>query len=139
MLVFLLTPVQEVEQSSSEPPEPTGKPLEELRQLAYAAATAKPSTGREGLRTYRERSAVVRAYVLARAKGICECCDEAAPFKRQEGSPYLEPHHTRRLADGGPDNPRWVGSICPNCHREIHHGENGKALNDRLQARLKQL
>jgi 5-methylcytosine-specific restriction protein A len=91
------------------------------------------------MRTYRERSAAVRTYVLARAKGVCECCDREAPFKLHDGSPYLEPHHTKRLADGGPDNPRWVGAICPNCHREVHHGENGKALNDRLQARLGQL
>jgi 5-methylcytosine-specific restriction enzyme A len=139
VLVFLLAPVQEVEQSSGEPAAPIGKPLEVLRQLAYAAATAKTAVGREGLHTYRERSAAVRAYVLARAKGVCECCDEAAPFKRQDGSHYLEPHHTRRLADGGPDNPRWFGAICPNCHREIHHGESGKVLNDRLQSRLKRL
>src|ERR1700746_1774493 len=23
----------------------------------------------------------------------------------------------RRLSDGGPDHPRWVVAVCPNCHR----------------------
>ncbi|WHQ72664.1 HNH endonuclease signature motif containing protein [Methylorubrum extorquens] len=43
--------------------------------------------------------------------------------------PYLEPHHTRRVSDGGPDDPRFVGAVCPSCHREIHHGLNGQARN----------
>jgi 5-methylcytosine-specific restriction protein A len=56
----------------------------------------------------------------------------AAPFERPNGTPYLEPHHIRRIADGGPDHPRWVAGICPNCHREIHHGKNGDQLNEGL-------
>lgn len=60
----------------------------------------------------------------------------AAPFMRSNGEPYLEPHHTRRLADGGPDHPRWVGAVCPTCHREIHHGQSGRTKNDQLQKKL---
>lgn len=44
-----------------------------------------------------------------------------APFRTQDGQPYLEPHHIRRLSDGGPDDPRWVAGLCPNCHRRAHH------------------
>jgi hypothetical protein len=32
-----------------------------------------------------------------------------------------------------------VGGICPTCHKEIHYGANGKALNGRLQERLSQI
>lgn len=45
---------------------------------------------------------------------------KAAPFQRKDGTPYLEPHHIQRLADEGPDHPKWVGAVCPSCHREIH-------------------
>jgi 5-methylcytosine-specific restriction protein A len=85
---------------------------------------------------YHRRSAAVRMYVLARADGTCESCNSPAPFCREDGTAYLEPHHTRRLSDGGPDHPRWVGAVCPNCHREIHHGAEGKEKNTRLQQDL---
>jgi 5-methylcytosine-specific restriction protein A len=51
-------------------------------------------------------------------------------------APYLEPHHIRRLTDGGPDDPRAMGAVCPNCHREIHHGTDGQKRNLELQARV---
>lgn len=42
----------------------------------------------------------------------------------------------RRLSDGGPDHPRWVAAICPNCHRHIHHGEAGPKLNEELAGKI---
>ena len=80
-----------------------------------------------------QRSAIVRNYVLARAKGHCEACGTPAPFKTTRGRSYLEPHHIRRLSDGGPDDPRFMGAVCPNCHREIHYGAEGVSLNAQLQ------
>ena len=64
---------------------------------------------------------------------------DSAPFARPDGTPYLEPHHTRRLSDGGPDHPRWVAAVCPNCHREVHHGTKGQEKNRSLQALLAEL
>ena len=113
--------------------------LEELRRRAVqASSTPAEKDTRLTRRRYYERSEDVRAYVLARANGTCESCGKPAPFMRPDGSPYLEPHHTRRVSDGGPDHPRWVGGICPTCHKEIHYGANGKELNQRLQERLSQ-
>lgn len=115
-----------------------GLSFDELRQRAYeAAANLSGPAGKQAKRTYRERSAAVRGYVLARAKGVCEACGAPAPFQRKDGSPYLEPHHTRRLSDGGPDHPRWVGAICPNCHRLIHYGAGGEEVNQELEAYLR--
>jgi 5-methylcytosine-specific restriction enzyme A len=111
------------------------QPFERLRQLAIEDAKEKPAQC-EGRRTYIQRSASVKAYVLRRAKGTCESCNRPAPFVRSNGEPYLEPHHTHRLADGGPDHPRWVGAVCPACHREIHHGKNGAEKNRALQKAL---
>ena len=73
--------------------------------------------------------------VLRRADGICEDCGSKAPFVTKKRRPYLEPHHIRRRADGGPDDPRWVVALCPNCHREVHYGIKGGELNQRLSDR----
>lgn len=70
-----------------------------------------------------QRSPHVVAEVLARAAGRCERCTRAAPFKRKsDGSPYLEVHHKMRLAENGPDTVENAEALCPNCHREQHHG-----------------
>ena len=55
-----------------------------------------------------------------------------APFKTPAGHWYLEVHHHRRKADGGPDHPRWDAALCPNCHRRVHCGEDGAVLNSRI-------
>jgi 5-methylcytosine-specific restriction protein A len=137
VIIFLLRPAvtgeePEIKQAAARLREQT---LGELRQRAIEDASERPAR-KEGRRSYIERSASVRAYVLKRAKGVCESCDNPAPFTRSNGEPYLEPHHTRRLADGGPDHPRWVGAICPACHREIHHGQDGRTKNEALQRKL---
>ena len=107
--------------------------LAELRAKALAAVLP-PSSGspKERTRLYYQRSETVRAYVLRRAEGRCERCAANAPFETREHVPYLEPHHIRRLSDGGPDDPRFMAALCPNCHRRIHYGEGGQQLNDDL-------
>lgn len=84
------------------------------------------------------RLAAVRRYVLARVAGFCESFNEPAPFMTRQGEPYLEPHHTRHLSDGGPDDPRFVGAVCPSCHRELHHGLHGQAKNEALIEAIRQ-
>ena len=138
VIVFHLVPIAD-EGAEIEPPPlpPTGASLDELRKKAMAAAGPARESSRQGSKkTYRLRSQIVRQYVLARAKGICESCDAPAPFKTSAGVLYLEPHHIRRMTDGGPDDPRFMGAICPNCHREIHHGANGIKRNLELQERV---
>lgn len=73
-------------------------------------------------RTFK-RDAYVIAEVLLRANGICERCGKEAPFKRaSDGTPYLEVHHKKMLADGGEDTVENAIAVCPNCHRELHYG-----------------
>ncbi|CAO4141482.1 HNH endonuclease [Methylorubrum aminovorans] len=104
-----------------------------LRARALEAAQTTPQVvGTAARRSLYHRSAAVRRYVLARAGGICESCNKTAPFVTLQGAPYLEPHHTRLLSDSGPDDPRFVGAVCPSCHREIHHELHGQAKNDAL-------
>lgn len=113
--------------------------ITDLKAAAYIAALSPRAQAypAEVKRTWYERSEAVKRYVIARANGKCEACNEPAPFKKKDGTPYLEPHHTQRIADEGPDHPAWVGAICPNCHRRIHSGEDGDAWNSKLQDRLR--
>jgi 5-methylcytosine-specific restriction enzyme A len=70
-----------------------------------------------------DRNPDVVAEVLLQAKGICARCQKPAPFARKsDGSPYLEVHHKVQLALGGEDSVKNAEALCPNCHRELHHG-----------------
>ena len=139
-IVFHLVPISEIETETAEPPESPDKDrtktLEELRLSALAATKAPQVPPKDSRRAYFKRSAAVKFYVLARAAGHCKSCGKPAPFLRKDGRPYLEPHHILRLADEGPDHPRWVGAVCPSCHREIHHGVDGHAKNLTLKQKL---
>ncbi|MCO5411946.1 HNH endonuclease [Ralstonia mojiangensis] len=113
--------------------------LTTLRQAAIAACQPGDPIAdpKETVRIAYQRSARVKRYVLARAEGHCELCEAPAPFNRKsDGTPYLEPHHINRLSDGGLDHPKYVGAICPTCHRLIHFGENGQHRNEELRARI---
>jgi 5-methylcytosine-specific restriction endonuclease McrA len=68
----------------------------------------------------RNPDVVVEA--LLRARGICERCNDPAPFaRRSDGSPYLEVHHRIPLAVGGEDTVENAIALCPNCHRAAHY------------------
>jgi len=70
-----------------------------------------------------KRNPDIAAEVLFRADGICEKCKLPAPFIRaKDGTPYLEIHHIKPLADGGMDDMSNTTALCPNCHREQHYG-----------------
>jgi 5-methylcytosine-specific restriction protein A len=112
------------------------KSLDELRAIAKSDG-AKSGQGKKGSPpTVYERSEAVKRYVRARAAGSCEGCGDPAPFLDKQGQPYLEPHHTERLADGGPDHPENVIALCPNCHRRVHSSADGEEFNSSLRAKL---
>ena len=107
------------------------QPLSVLRDRALSLTlNAHDSLARK--QSVRYRSGAIRVYVLKRAAGICEGCGQMAPFADCQGMPYLEPHHIRRLTDGGPDHPHWVIALCPVCHRRAHFGEDSRDFNAML-------
>jgi 5-methylcytosine-specific restriction protein A len=132
-IVFELRPFEAVETAEDQAGEIAhgNLDLRELRRMAIDAASSNPRRG-ERLASVFERSRLICAYVFARANGICECCGSPAPFSRVDGTPYLEAHHIRRLTDGGPDDPRTMIGVCPNCHRRAHSGGDRTELNDRM-------
>jgi 5-methylcytosine-specific restriction protein A len=141
-IIFHLAPVARLEhlELAQETESAEGLTLQESRSRAIAASKIDGSQdSKKGSRTIYERSRAVRDYVLQRAAGKCELCEQPAPFRRKGGLLYLEPHHTTRLSDGGPDHPKFVAALCPACHREVHYGEHAREKNSALMDRLQVL
>lgn len=110
------------EQSFQERVERSLRDSSEARARRLDSANAVPV--RVASTTYIfTRNPDVVAETLIRAKGVCQSCGNMAPFTRQsDGTPYLEVHHRRPLAQGGTDTLENAIALCPNCHRKSHYG-----------------
>lgn len=103
---------------------------EEL-QKRLSKAPRKPRRVNATISVFARDSAVV-VFVLRRAKGKCEGCGSSAPFLRSsDGTPYLEVHHKKFLADGGEDTIENAIALCPNCHRRRHYGKEDSVTDRR--------
>ncbi len=92
------------------------------RQRRLAEAPSQPEK-QKATTTIFKRNPDVIAEVLYRANGVCEACNEKAPFDRlSDGTPYLEVHHKIPLSKDGPDTVDNAVALCPNCHRREHSG-----------------
>lgn len=90
--------------------------------IQNAAGNKQPRAVLTQTLTYQRDQSVVRA-TLERAKGVCERCGQSAPFiRKSDNKPYLEVHHRVPLSQGGEDKLENAEALCPNCHREAHHG-----------------
>ena len=107
-----------------------GKTLQQLREIALSSTPTHAST-QEKIQSIQNRSTAIKLYAKKRANGICEGCEEIAPFETKSG-PYLEVHHLTRLADGGADLPQNVIALCPTCHRKAHYSLNYLEFNSKL-------
>jgi class 3 adenylate cyclase len=72
-------------------------------------------------------SEAVRTAVLQAAEGRCEHCG-APGFQLEDGAIYLETHEIVPISEGGADDRRNVIALCPNHHREAHHGVDAPLL-----------
>ena len=89
--------------------------------------------------TQYQRDPSVKAWVLKKAAGVCECCQRPAPFSGADGEAFLEVHHIRKLAERGSDTVANAVAICPNCHRELHYGERAKEVVEKLYQQVLRL
>lgn len=109
------------------------KNMDELRAIALNAVdNTMISMQRERRIKVHRRVEAIKRYALLRANGVCESCDEPAPFLNDNDEPFLEVHHLKRLSDGGIDHPINVAAICPNCHRRVHFSRDKETYNNRL-------
>lgn len=109
----------------------------EIRAKEVSRLNREESQKTEGKKAYRtvktkqfSRDANIAKYVKELSKGICQLCDEKAPFEK-DGEPYLHCHHIKYLAEGGLDVIENCVAVCPNCHARIHELEL-KADRDKL-------
>ncbi len=107
-------------------------------KLPVPRGTRKPAR-REASTMRFIRDPNVIAWVLAESAGRCEVCDADAPFQTPEGLPYLEVHHVRPIAEGGPDTIDNAAATCPNCHRRLHLGADATRLRSALIRKLPRL
>ena len=92
---------------------------EELRRKAIQHSAPATLRYQSSTSTYI-RDRYVSEYAKRRANGICQLCEQPAPFNDENGEPYLETHHVIWLADGGEDSIENTVALCPNCHRKMH-------------------
>jgi hypothetical protein len=84
------------------------------------------------------RSDHIKTLIRDRAHGICEACNQPAPFLDLEGNPFLVEHHLMPLSEGGDDTEMNTAMICANCHNHIHNGLDGTAYNTQLTEKIHQ-
>jgi 5-methylcytosine-specific restriction protein A len=133
--------IAKVEGQSGEPFAQFEHEVETLRKSLRLEAPIGNATPAKivSVSTQYARKPEVVAWVLNVANGKCECCTNDAPFARIDGSPYLEVHHLKRLADGGSDRVSNAIALCPNCHRELHFGIRRADLLSAVFARIPRL
>lgn len=88
--------------------------------------------------TYLRDPSVVRA-VLDSAAGKCDRCHTVAPFRKDDGTPFLEVHHVVMLSEGGPDTADNAVALCPNCHRLLHYAIGRQTERDALYGQVPRL
>ena len=94
--------------------------LSDKELLKRAICSRKSSGARKIVSRYYETNVFVAELAKRRAEGICQLCEEQAPFKDKKGHPFLIPYYVKRLAQGGQDNIENVVALCPNCHAKMH-------------------
>lgn len=82
------------------------------------------------------RDARLRARALDRAKGFCEYCARPG-FATADGGMFLETHHVIPLGEGGADTGENIAALCPNHHREAHHGARRDEIRRTLLRRFR--
>lgn len=81
------------------------------------------------------RDRALRSAALERANGRCEFCRRPG-FTMADGRVFLETHHVVPLSEGGVDSAENVAAVCPNHHREAHHGARAAVIRETLLSRL---
>ena len=142
----IITLINEEWQREEEPEMPTADPEAFSTRVSAALQKARESglppkgsskvaqVSREGQQFVRDPEIV--AWVLNEANGVCEACGCDAPFVRSDGTPYLEVHHVRWLAESGPDTTDNAIALCPNCHRRLHSSNDRVAFRREVISRV---
>lgn len=95
------------------------------QELSHKANKAPRKPGeRQVVSKQFERNEYVAELARRRANGICQLCNDPAPFRDKTGAPFLEVHHIQWLSRDGEDVIENTVGLCPNCHRRMHMLDN---------------
>ena len=117
---------------------------EKVSKLRHEARLPTPQGNATPSKQIKESTSFSRdpkvvAWILRNSNGICESCNEPAPFTKPDGDFYLEVHHLRRLADGGSDTITNAVAVCPNCHRRLHYANDRNEVLSNLYQEISRL
>lgn len=101
--------------------EKKARKLSDAEVEALARRQGRATVGKRTAKvTQHQRSPWVAEHAKRRSKGRCDLCQDAAPFNKKDGTPYLETHHIEWLVHEGADTVENTVALCPNCHRKMH-------------------
>lgn len=110
--------------------------LKELEEKARQTQSSNPSRRYTISQTY-ERNPYVTEFAKRRANGVCELCNQVAPFTNKQNEPYLETHHIEWLSNGGSDTIENTVALCPNCHKKMHVVDDPRDKNKLMKVNKK--
>lgn len=113
-------PPEELVHAAKGSHEKKAKRMSNQALMKRAINARKKSSRREGIVTSFDRDPYVMEFAKRSAKGVCQLCEQKAPFRNKQGDPYLETHHIVWLARGGEDSIENTVALCPNCHKKMH-------------------
>ena len=93
--------------------------LSDKELLKRAICSRKSAGARKIISKNYDANVYVAELAKRRAEGICQLCEEQAPFKDKKGDPFLVPYYVKQLAHGGQDNIENTVALCPNCHTKM--------------------
>lgn len=102
--------------------------IDQLKNQAVKSSS-KTSSYRHAISKQYTRNQSIARYTKLKANGICELCENPAPFSDKDGEPYLESHHVVWLERGGADSVDNTVALCPNCHKKMHIVEDENDFN----------
>jgi HNH endonuclease len=114
-------------------PEEAARQAEYRRYCSGLLQGKVPGTFEETVST-RIRSARARNAVLYRDEYTCRNprCTGQCDDVNDKGKPIVHVDHIRELGDSGPDDPRNMITLCPNCHAIKTLGRSRGQLTDKL-------
>lgn len=104
-----------------------------MSDLLERAKRAQPSERRCVRSHVQTRDQFVAEFARKRTNGICQLCEQPAPFLVGT-TPFLEVHHITPLSENGSDTIANTVALCPNCHRRMHQLKKPHEI-DRLRAK----
>lgn len=104
--------------------EKLAKKLSDVDLAKRAFHSGKKATQRQASALVFERNPFVTEFAKRWAIGICQLCENPAPFQNKKGEPHLHTHHIEWLSRGGEDSIENTIALCPNCHDRMHILDN---------------